>query len=474
MIATIAPPNMTPAEAENMVLEIMQAARIEASRRMPYFSSGMYAMSMYINRSVPLAGVDTAARMYVHPENMIKVIKDFPQFGEIIWLHEYGHVFREEHKWRARLGIPVDDIPRLRIWNMAADLWINGTLEDMTPVYVDAIQKTGLSPKQFDFEYGLSSIEYYDLLMEKYKDDVKMLEDMVQAIKDRLGNPQPGDGSEDGGSPGSGQGDDPLKLPYGGNCSDGNGSEQQKPAADKQEPGLTDMRQDVLRGMVQKAINDDASKIKSRGLGGGSLVREAAQVNSPPPVDYRRELRSFLRGTEVFGEEYHNFSRPSRRSSEGGVISPNYYSYVPKVGVVVDTSGSMSDEDLGSAVRNIRHIIRSMGGVESVSYVSCDGEASDVQEARNPNQIKLTGGGGTDMEAGMNALAKGSHRIPDLVLVLTDGETPWPEVTPNRNIIFCAVILGNCKDGQGVDYLKMLGSHVPKYFRKVIIDPYAL
>ena len=472
MTATLT--KMTSAEAEDMALEIMQAARIEASRRMPYFSAGMYAMSMYINRNVPLGAVDSAARMYIHPENLIKVHKDYPQFGEFLWIHEYGHVFREEHKWRARLGIPADDMPRLRIWNMAADLWINGTAEEMTPVYVNMIQKLFLSPKQFNFAYGLSSIEYYDLLMEKYKDDVKQFEDMVQAIKDRLGNPKPGDGDEDGDRPGSGKGDDPLRLPYGGNCADGNGSEQQKPAADKQEPGLTDMRQDVLRGMVQKAINDNANKIKSRGLGGASLVREAAIVNSPPPVDYRRELRSFLRGTEVFGEEYHNFSRPSRRASEGGVISPNYYNYVPKVGVVVDTSGSMSNVDLGSAVRNIRHIIRSMGGVESVSYVSCDGEASDVQEARNPNQIKLTGGGGTDMEAGMNALSKGSHRIPDLVLVLTDGETPWPEVTPNRNIIFCAVILGNCKDGEGVDYLKTLGSNVPKYFRKVIIDPYAL
>ena len=45
--------------------------------------------------------------------------------------------------------------------------------------------------------------------------------------------------------------------------------------------------------------------------------------------------------------------------------------------------------------------------------------------------VELLGGGGTDMGAGLAKAAELRPR-PDLIIVLTDGYTPWPSAPPPR------------------------------------------
>jgi predicted metal-dependent peptidase len=57
---------------------------------------------------------------------------------------------------------------------------------------------------------------------------------------------------------------------------------------------------------------------------------------------------------------------------------------------------------------------------------------------RRVNDVRLVGGGGTDMRAGIVA-AESAHPHPDVVVVLTDGYTPWPD-KPTRARLVVAVI----------------------------------
>ncbi|WP_442972581.1 VWA-like domain-containing protein [Rhodococcus sp. JS3073] len=43
--------------------------------------------------------------------------------------------------------------------------------------------------------------------------------------------------------------------------------------------------------------------------------------------------------------------------------------------------------------------------------------------------IPLAGGGGTDLRAGFDRVARGAGR-PDVIVALTDGQTPWPAMPP--------------------------------------------
>jgi len=52
-----------------------------------------------------------------------------------------------------------------------------------------------------------------------------------------------------------------------------------------------------------------------------------------------------------------------------------------------------------------------------------------VRRVSRPAQVVLAGGGGTDMGAGIAAAAALRPR-PSVVIVLTDGWTPWPPAPP--------------------------------------------
>ena len=60
-----------------------------------------------------------------------------------------------------------------------------------------------------------------------------------------------------------------------------------------------------------------------------------------------------------------------------------------------------------------------------------------ARKVSSATQIELLGGGGTDMGKGIEAALAGRPR-PDVIVVLTDGETPWPAAPPSR----CRVVVG--------------------------------
>ncbi|MGB9372573.1 MAG: VWA-like domain-containing protein, partial [Jiangellales bacterium] len=51
----------------------------------------------------------------------------------------------------------------------------------------------------------------------------------------------------------------------------------------------------------------------------------------------------------------------------------------------------------------------------------------------------LGGGGGTDMRAGIEAASRARPR-PDVLIVLTDGYTPWPERPPAGMALVVAML----------------------------------
>jgi predicted metal-dependent peptidase len=125
------------------------------------------------------------------------------------------------------------------------------------------------------------------------------------------------------------------------------------------------------------------------------------------------------------------YRRPSRRaSSTPDVVLPSLRQPRPRVAMVLDTSASMGEELLAQAIGEVGGVLRSLGlGRRDLRVICCDAEAYQAQRVFDARSIRLLGGGGTDMGAGLFAAAALRPR-PDLVIVLTDGHTPWPARPP--------------------------------------------
>ena len=108
---------------------------------------------------------------------------------------------------------------------------------------------------------------------------------------------------------------------------------------------------------------------------------------------------------------------------------------MPTVAVVIDTSGSMDDHDLAAALADVAGVLRSVGiRGNRVTVIACDAAAGVAQRVSRVEQIELFGGGGTDMSVGI-AAALALPQRPDVIVVLTDGVTPWPEHPPATRVI---------------------------------------
>jgi predicted metal-dependent peptidase len=171
------------------------------------------------------------------------------------------------------------------------------------------------------------------------------------------------------------------------------------------------------------------------------LARWAADVLAPK-VDWRRALTAELRKAvaDTAGAVDYTYRRPSRRATvTGNVVLPALRRPVPEVAVVCDTSGSMSDELLAACLAEVEGLLNALGLARRLRVLACDTAAGPVRRVSSARQVELVGGGGTDMGAGIAAAATLRPR-PAVIVVLTDGFTPWPDSAPRGSKVVVGLL----------------------------------
>ncbi|WP_241695157.1 VWA-like domain-containing protein [Streptomyces sp. C] len=163
-----------------------------------------------------------------------------------------------------------------------------------------------------------------------------------------------------------------------------------------------------------------------------------------PAVDWRRALSGAVREAAAWaaGAVDYTYRRPSRRTPAlgGRVVLPSLRRPLPRVAVVIDTSGSMGEAELAAALAEVTGVLREVGvGGNRVTVLACDADVHAVSRVASAGEVTLAGGGGTDMRVGIAAALARPDR-PSIVVVLTDGITPWPEESPSCRLI--AALIG--------------------------------
>ncbi|WP_329417376.1 VWA-like domain-containing protein [Streptomyces sp. NBC_00704] len=358
------------------------AARLQAVRARPYLATALFALHPVESRHVPTMAVDRHWRCYVSP-----VFVDRTPVEELagVWVHEVSHLLRDHHGRSdrfARQHALTGPGERLRM-NIAADCEINDD------AYGDGLVR----PEGVVTPAGLGLPE--GELMEEY------------LTRFRLG---------------------PHTLDFAWlDCGSGvDGRDREWDLGPDGAHGLSEQERDAVRFRVAQGIS---GRRGSTPAGWRRWAEEAFH----PPQPWRELLGAAIRSAVSgpgAGEDY-SYGRPSRRSAGvPGVVLPSLRRRPPRVSVVVDTSGSISDAELGSALLEVAAIGRAVGGRrDMVTVVPCDAAAHLAHPLCRGEGIPLLGGGGTDLRAGF-ARALRSRPAPDVIVALTDGQTPWPEARP--------------------------------------------
>ncbi|MFF4586134.1 VWA-like domain-containing protein [Streptomyces sp. NPDC001388] len=357
-------------------------ARLHAARARPYLATALFALHVVESRRVPTMAVDRHWRCYVSPPFV-----DRTPVEELaaVWVHEVSHLLRDHHGRSDRVARErglTGPGERLRM-NIAADCEINDD------AYGEGLVRPSgaVSPETLKLPEGW--------LMEEY----------LRAFSLRL---------------------DTQDLAWLDCGSGADGLEREWDLGPDGAHGLSEQERDAVRFRVAQGIDGRPGHAPER-------WRRWAEEAFHPPQPWRELLGAAVRSAASgagAGEDY-SYGRPSRRSAGvPGVVLPSLRRRPPRVSVIIDTSGSVSDAELGSALLEVAAISRAVGGRRDlVTVLPCDAAARIVHPLCRGEGIPLMGGGGTDLRTGFARALRAQHR-PDVVVVLTDGQTPWPASRP--------------------------------------------
>ncbi|MDK9494229.1 VWA-like domain-containing protein [Streptomyces katrae] len=372
------------------------AARYAAAEARPYLASALYALTVVPSpgpSGVRTMGVDRHWRCYVAPEFVART--PVPELSGV-WIHEVAHLLRDHHGRADRLP-PADQRDPVRI-NIAQDCEIN-----------DDLLADGLVLPAGRMEPGLFGLPKGG-----------MFEGYLPGIP-----PTPPHAVDCG----SGAHGGPAPWELGGCGGDGTA-------------GIGPVEAEALRRQTAQAVR---AHLRARGRGSvpAGWERWAEQVLEPA-VDWRRALSGAVREAAAWaaGAVDYTYRRPSRRTPAlgGRVVLPSLRRPLPRVAVVIDTSGSMGDAELAAALAEVTGVLREVGvGGNRVTVLACDADVHAVSRVASAGEVTLAGGGGTDMRVGIAAALARPDR-PSIVVVLTDGITPWPEESPSCRLI--AALIG--------------------------------
>jgi predicted metal-dependent peptidase len=371
----------------------------------PFFATLLIRTQVHVTKDVQLAATD-GDKIYFNP--------DFLETCSVedtmcVLAHEVGH---DSLLHSIRLGTRNHDV-----WNQACDHAINLMLDNQGFKCPSSVPGGWLCDPKYK---GWSADRIYD---------------------DLRRNPPPppqgggGSGKHGSGQPGKGQG--------------------QNPPGKGQGPGRDWLHGDVLPNKASDPAEQAQAeqRAKQRVAAAANMARMAGKLHG----DLARMVDDMLESKVQWTDVLRDFMLKVVKSRESWMRRNRRFAkvYLPtrhekRMGPIVfipDTSGSMWGDDMEKICSEMAHCA-SQTNPENIRVVWADTkvqgeqvfEVSEFEFAK----LKPQGGGGTDMTVPMKYV---EQYDPQVVVLLTDGYTPWGSEPPYPLIVICTTDVA-CPVGQ--------------------------
>lgn len=180
-----------------------------------------------------------------------------------------------------------------------------------------------------------------------------------------------------------------------------------------------------------------------------NIKRVLIDVSNTPKINWKQVLHDFIQ----YDRSDYSFMPPDRRYGEEFML-PAFNenvsgSRIEKVWFLVDTSGSISDEVLSEAMKEIKSAVNQIENVSGMlSFFDTKvSEPVDFDNCDELSKIKPAGGGGTSFTAIFRSIPVFfKFDYPECIIILTDGIAPFPSQTESLNIPVFWIIVNNHLD----------------------------
>jgi predicted metal-dependent peptidase len=367
----------------------------------------LFNLKIVESHELPTLAVDEGWRMYYSPDF---VMDQTPEALATMVLHEALHCVNQHGPRFRALTQPSE---RHVAWNSAGDVGINHVLDEAHMPWGDFVPLRFSHLSKFDVKPEMATEKIYFTIV----DYINEHPDEFQSQSDC------------------------------GSVVGGKARDYEIARSDSGNPAIKSDQQDVIRDQVAQEILNYA-RIKGIGSLPGFLLRWAEDLLEPK-IDWRKAFAGAFRSSlaTVLGRRDYVYTRPSRRQSamrtgSHEIILPSMRKPAPPaIAIVVDTSGSVSIDEIKMFLTEVDGIVKANGISSGVTVIPCDMEVGEIQKLRSRGAIttlRLHGGGGTDMGVGI-AAAGLLRPTPKIIVVFTDGYTGWPDGLPKgvETMIVC-------------------------------------
>ena len=184
---------------------------------------------------------------------------------------------------------------------------------------------------------------------------------------------------------------------------------------------LTDFDKAILRTAVKKLV----AEAQNRGIIPAGVKQIISAENQKPAViEWKQVLRQFIHRTGTAAIRLSIKRRSRRYGTRPGIRLPSQLRLL----VAIDTSGSISNQNLQEFFREIRSLSRLL---TEIWILECDAKVHSCTRYQPGRAITVTGRGGTDFDPVFEWINQRPAQF-DAVVYLTDGIAPQPEITPAK------------------------------------------
>mgnify|MGYP006277823441 FL=1 len=192
---------------------------------------------------------------------------------------------------------------------------------------------------------------------------------------------------------------------------------------------LTEAEQKLIEKQVQRVLSEAKEQtIKKRGhipgeIEGVIVIEEITK----PKFDWRSYVRRFTgTSTKVFTKKIRR--KENRRYDDNPGLKIKMKQHML---LAIDTSGSVSNEELTEFMNEIHHIYKA--GVD-ITMVQCDTSIRSIEQYKGKHEMNVTGRGGTEFDPVLDYYNANQKKYTSLVY-FTDGEC-YTSVKPKGRVLW--------------------------------------